>query len=316
MRAKLLVSLLFLLALAGCYKVPDKIEPQVNYSVQDRYLKSLPAAFPPLSEEEKREEWGKEYLIAQKFSRELDLYRAITTFKRAEFLLPPGYPQRLEEIQYQIILSYYLGKRYDDVIQTFDHSVLYNANASFSAYCDLLVIMYDSYSETGQQDKALYVFRIIQHHYPDIAKKLELSTAFLEGDLNKLREEERIEPPKPFLTHFLESYDAKKKSVSKAQWANALLPGAGYLYVGQRQAALTSFLLNTLFIYAAVQFYSHGYIAAGIITTSFEMGWYFGGIYGAGEAAKYYNEWLYEKQAYPVLNRQKLFPVLMLKYGF
>ncbi|NGX51276.1 MAG: hypothetical protein K1060chlam2_01141 [Chlamydiae bacterium] len=302
--------------MAGCYKVQDKIEPQVNYSVQDRYLKQLPAAFPPLTASERREEWGREYMIAQKFSRELDLYRAVTTFKRAEFLLPEGNNERLEEIEYQILLSYYLGKRYEEVIQTFDHSSLYHVNSSFPAYHDLLILMYESYIETGQGEKSNYILRIIQHHYPETAKKLELSTALIEGDLDTLRAEERDDPSKSYLTHLLDSYDAKKKSVSKAQWANALLPGAGYLYVGQRQSAFTSFLLNGLFITAAVYFYSKGNIAAGVITTSFEMGWYFGGIYGGGLAAKYYNERLYERKAYPALNRNKLFPVLMLKYGF
>lgn len=316
MRVKVLVIMVCMFAMAGCYKVPDKIEPQVNYTVQDRYLKQLPTIFPPLSEQEKREEWGREYLIAKKFSQELDLYRAITTFKRSEFLLPEENQKRMEEIQYQILLSYYLGKRYTAVIQTFDRSHLYHANDAFPAYHDLLIIMYESYLETGQEEKAHYVLRVIQHHFPETAKRLELSTALIEGDFDTIREEEREDPSKTYLTSLLDTYDAKKKSVSKAQWANALLPGAGYLYVGQKQSALTSFLLNGLFIYAAVYFYSKGNIAAGVITTSFEMGWYFGGIYGGGEAAKYYNEWLYEKQAYPVLNRNKLFPVLMLKYGF
>lgn len=316
MRAKVLSIFLLLTALTGCYKVPDKIEPEVSYSVQDRYLKSLPAAFPPLSESERREEWGKEYIIAQKFSRELDLYRAVTTFKRAEFLLPPENSTRLEEIQYQILLSYYLGRRYEGVVQTFDRSTLYHATPNFSAYHDLLIIMYESYLEVGEEEKAKYVMRVIEHHYPETAKKLTLSTALLDGDLDELRREEREDPSKAYLSNLIDTYDAKKKSVSKAQWANALLPGAGYLYVGQKQSALTSFLLNGLFIYAAVYFYTKGNIPAGVIFTSFETGWYFGGIYGAGESAKLYNERLYEEQAYPILNRQKLFPVLMLKWGF
>jgi len=316
MKAKVLISILFLLVMAGCYKVEDKIEPQVNYTVQDRYLKQLPTPFPPLTKQEKQEAWGKEYQIAQKFSRELDLYRAVTTFKRSEFLLPEERQSRLEEIEYQIVLSYYLGKRYSEVIHTFDGSTLYHATDSFPAYHDLLIIMYESYIETGQEAKANYVLRVIQHHYPETAKKLELSTALIEGDLDTLREEERRDRSKNYLTYLLDSYDVKKKSVSKAQWSNALLPGSGYLYVGQKQSALTSFLLNGLFIWGAVYFYSRGNIPAGVILTSFEMGWYFGGIYGAGEAAKYYNERLYEQKAYPALNRNKLFPVLMLKYGF
>ncbi|MCP5506459.1 MAG: tetratricopeptide repeat protein [Chlamydiales bacterium] len=313
---RIIFLLLVLFAAVGCYRVPDKIEPQVNYSVQDKYLKSLPPSFPPLSPSEKSEPWGQEYVIAQKFAEHLDLYRAITTFKRSEFLLPPGKQTRLEEIQYQILLSYYLGKRYDEVTQEFIHSSLYTATKTFPAYHDLLVIMYESYLETGDTDKAEYVLRVIDHHFPETAKKLRLSTVMIEGNLEEIRVAERCDPSKTYLRDLLREYDAKKKSVSKAQTLNALLPGAGYLYVGQKQSALTSFLLNGLFIWAAVHFYTHGHLAAGIITTSFEAGWYFGGIYGAGESAKLYNERLYERVAHPAMNRNGLFPVLMLKFGF
>ncbi len=313
---RILLPLLILFFFAGCYRVPDKIEPQVNFSVQDKYLKSLPPAFPPLTPVERKEPWGQEYLIAQKFAEHLDLYRAITTFKRAEFLLPAGHQTRLEEIQYQILLAYYLGKRYEEVTQEFTHSALYTATKTFPAYHDLLIIMYESYLEVGDEEKAEYVLRVIQHHYPETAKRLELSTIMIEGNLDQIRLAEREDPSKTYLTELLNNYDAKKKSVGKAQTLNAVLPGAGYLYVGQKQSALTSFLLNGLFIWAAVHFYSHGHIAAGIVTTSFEAGWYFGGIYGAGESAKLYNERLYEEHAYPALNRNGLFPVLMLKLGF
>ena len=88
------------------------------------------------------------------------------------------------------------------------------------------------------------------------------------------------------------------------------------MYIGQKKSALTAFLLNSLFIAAAYEFFHHGHVAAGIITTSFEAGWYFGGIYGAGEEAKYYNERVYEQDATAILNDTKLFPVLMIQYGF
>lgn len=303
--------------MAGCYKVPDTIQPQIDYLAQESYLKQLPPSFGPLSIGERGEEWGREYLIAQKFARELDFYRAITTFKRAEFLLPERAQQRFEEIQYQILLSYYLGKRYHEVVQFFDRSHLYHLNASFPAYHDLLLILYESYLKVGQREKSDYTLQILQHHYPETAKRVQLSTVLLEGDFKALKQEAVEEPSiAPCAIALINNYHAKKRSVSKAQWANALIPGAGYLYVGQRQSAITSFLLNTLFIYAAVHFYTKGNVAAGILTTSFEMGWYFGGIYGAGEAAKQYNEHLYARQAYPILTHNGLFPVLMLKYGF
>ena len=302
--------------MTSCYKVTDKLEPHVNYAVQDRYLKMLPAAFPPLTAEEKSQPWGNEYLLGQRFAKDLDFYRAITTFKRAEYLLPEYETVRLLEIQYQMVLCYYLGKRYENAIVAYNHSKLYTVNNSFPAYHDLLVILYESYLATEEDSKAEHTMRTLQLYYPDTAKKLELSTAMIEGKLTVLESETYDDPSKAYLTEILNQYAAKKKSVNKAQTLNMILPGAGYLYVGQKQSAITAALLNGLFIAATVHFFNNNHIAAGIITASFEAGWYFGGIYGAGESAKLYNERLYEEMAYPALNQNGLFPVLMLKYGF
>ena len=254
--------------------------------------------------------------LSQNFSKELDLYRAVTTYKRAEFLIPKEKIERINEIHYQILLCYFLGKKYYDVIQLFESSALYHANQKFPAYHDLLIIMYESYLELGESQKANYIMRIMKHYYPETADKLNISSALLDGDFDTLKKTDDLGTLKDPIVNLLENYEVNKKSVNKAQWANAILPGAGYLYVGQKQSALTAFLLNGLFIYATVHFYSKGNYPAAIIFGSFETGWYFGGIYGAGEAAKMYNERLYEKTAYSILDRQKLFPVLMLKWGF
>lgn len=302
--------------LSSCYRVSDKLEPQVNYAVQDRYLKQLQPAFPPLTSEEKKEAWGKEYLLGQRFAQDLDFYRAITTFKRAEYLLPDDETERLLEIQYQMLLCYYLGKRYEDAIQAYNHSKLYTTTIVFPAYHDMLIILYECYVETEDEAKAEHTLRTIRRYYPETAKKLELATVMIEGNLYAIERESQQDPSKAYLSEILTEYDAKKKSVKKAQTLNMILPGAGYLYVGQKQSAITAFLLNGLFIAAAVHFFNKGEIAASVITTSFEAGWYFGGIYGAGESAKLYNERVYEDLAYPTLNRNGLFPVLMLKYGF
>ena len=316
MKSHTLVLFCLLLFLSACYRVSDKLEPQVNYAVQDRYLKQLPPAFPPLSDREKDEAWGKEYLLGQRFAEDLDFYRAITTFKRSEYLLPEKENERLLEVQYQMVLCYYLGKRYQAAITAYNHSRLYTVNTSFPAYHDLLIILYESYLETGDETKAQHTLRTLSRYYPHTAKKLELATILIEGDLCAIEKESLNNPSKTYLSEILNAYEAKKKSVHKAQTLNMILPGAGYLYVGQKQSAITAFLLNGLFIAATIHFFNKGHIAAGIITTSFEAGWYFGGIYGAGEAAKLYNERLYETLAYPALNSNGLFPVLMLKYGF
>ena len=315
-KAYFLLIIFLIASLSSCYRVPNTIEPQLSFSAQERYLKELPPAFPPLTKAEKEEAWGKEYLIGERFAKELDFYRAITTFKRAEFLLTPqDQSKRLQEIQYEIILCYYLGKRYSALLQTFNHSTLCKVGPEFPTYHDLLIILYESYIQTDQIEQAAHILYLLHHYFPESAKKIDLSRALSSGDLNALEKEVKENPSNTAVASLLHSYEVKKKSVSKAQSLN-IIPGAGYLYVGQKQSALTAFLLNGLFIAASVRFFQKGHIAAGIITTSFESGWYFGGIYGAGEAAKMYNERVYEKEADILLRKEKLFPLLMLRYGF
>ncbi|MBI3231992.1 MAG: tetratricopeptide repeat protein [Candidatus Doudnabacteria bacterium] len=313
---KLFAYTFLLLFTSSCYRVPDKLEPKISSIVQERYIKQLPSAFPPLSYQERKEEWGLEYFLAEKFAKELDLYRAVTSFKRAEFLLPSSNATRLPEIQYQILLCYYLGKRYEEVVFTFERSTLPKADSSFPAYHDLLVILYESYEKTEEKEKAENILRLLEQKEAETAKKLAISSALINGDLTYLENKALSDPSLTYLSDFLSDYKRKKKSVKEAQFLNTVLPGAGYLYVGQKQSALTSFLLNGLFLAAAYHFFHKGHLAAGLITTSFEAGWYFGGIYGAGEAAKLYNERLYEEKAYPILHRQGLFPVFLLKVGF
>lgn len=304
------------LSLTSCYRVPDQIEPEFSYVVQDKYIKSLQTSFPPLDEHEKAQEWGREYQIGVAFAKRLDLYRSVTAFRRAEILVPDSDYHRKQEVEYYVILCYYLGKRYDEALDAFEDSTLRIIDTKFPTYHDLLVILYECYLNTEKEEKARKVLSIVQNQFPETAKQLELSTAITKAELTSLKKKTYSPRTANDVSHLTTEYNAQKKSVALAQGLNALVPGAGYLYVGQKQSALTAFLLNGLFITAAVELFLHGHTAAGIIVTSFESGWYFGGIYGAGEAAKLYNERLYEDKAITTLNNNSLFPVFTLKYGF
>ncbi len=302
--------------ISGCYRVQDRIDPQISFQIQEQHFARLSSGFPSLSFSEKTSDWGKEYIIAHAFAKELDLYRAVSTFKRALILLPSEDSARKLEIQYDILLCYYLGKRYDETIEAFDRSDLAHVDRSFPAYHDLLLILYECYHEMDDPEKQECIYNLMQKSFPDTAEKIKLSRAIREGDLDSIQQFALGFQNDSYLDDLLNYYHANKKSVAKAQLLNAILPGAGYLYIGQKKSAFTAFVLNGLFIAAAVQFFRNDQFAAGIITTGFESGWYFGGIYGAGEEAKYYNERLYDKKAATILNQHNLFPTLMIKYDF
>lgn len=307
------LSILALLVLTSCFRVGHELEPQLNFAVQDRYLKSLPSPFPPLTEEEAAQDWGREDRIGLGFAHELDLYQAITSFKRSSFLIPPTLTDRRLQLDYDILLCYYYGRKYSEALYTYESGPLYTTTPSFTPHQDLIVILYDSYLNLHQPEQADKVLQYMQTSYPKTAEKLALSKVLLKGDIPALQE---AAPSHPDIQTLLSRYEQEKKSTTTAQLLNTFIPGSGYLYVGQTQSAITAFLLNGVFIWASAYFFHQGNTAAGIIFTSLEAGWYFGGIYGAGQEAKFYNERLYEKLATPMMNENHYFPILMLKYAF
>lgn len=304
-----------LLLLSSCYHTSEKIDPQIDYAVQDKYLLSLPSAFTPLTPDEKMEEWSREYRVGVGFAHELDLYQAITAFKRASFLIPEDRIERKTEISYGIFLCYYLGRKYSDAIDTFEGSELKYFRPEFPSNQDLLLLIYDCYSKTGQDTQAEKILWYIHENYPEAASKLYVYTQMLNANIPQLEEIGKT-PSYEYIEDFVKDYEKDKKSISRAKHLNAICPGAGYFYLGQTQSGITAVMLNGLFIAASAYFFDQGNIAAGAIFTSFELGWYFGGIYGAGEEAKFYNERLYEKKATKVMNEKGLFPGFMIKYAF
>jgi TM2 domain-containing membrane protein YozV len=302
--------LLSLVLLTGCFRVGEELEPQINASVQDRYLKSLPSPFPHTIGSA---DWEKEERIGMGFAKELDLYQALTAFKRASFLLPGSDTAHRTELDYDTLLAYYLGNKFQEVIYTFDMTPLRRTTPEFTPYHDLMVMLYDSRAHLKQTEEADEVIAYMQNAYPETGNKLALSKILLKGDISAL---EKVAPYQPEVQKLLKEYNLEKKSTSTAQLLNTFVPGAGYFYLGQTQSGITAVLLNGLFIWASVYFFQHGNTAAGIIFTSVEAGWYFGGIYGAGQEAKLYNERVYERYATPMMNENRYFPILMLKYGF
>ncbi|SCA64212.1 Uncharacterized protein SCG7086_CQ_00030 [Chlamydiales bacterium SCGC AG-110-P3] len=305
----------FAFILVGCQRYPTEIEPRIYYTPQAVEVRALPSPFPSLSVDERNSEWGRELLIARSFTSELDLYRAITGFKRTLVLLPPALSQRRMQVQYSIVLAYYLGRKYHDVVSEVQGSLLLDANTGFPAFDQLLIILEDSYRYIGECDKADRLLEIIESGDPDTANDLRLGDAIHAAafDCIDLYKDEACSAD--IVDEMLYCYCSQKKSVETAQLLS-LFPGAGYLYVGQSKAAVTSFLINTLFIVAAIRFFDQGNPAAGIIAAGFEAGWYFGGINGASGAAREYNERIYECHAKDAMVQGQLFPVLMFTTGF
>ena len=291
--------------LAKLEGAPDVLNPKLRYAIQDRYFKSLSSPFKPLEESEVSTDWGKEWHIGHSLAQDFDLYRAITALKRAHILAPKDHPRKME-IEYQMLLSYYLGKRYKEIDYLFTTGCLDQASESFPPFHDLLVILYDAYQQLGNTVKRDQLLNLINHHFPKTHSTLILYAALNTTDLGAL---ETLAP------QFHSNYISLKKSPMRAALMNAFLPGLGYYYVGLTQTAITALLLNGLFIAACVYFFRKKALAAAIITLSFAIGWYVGGIQGGSVQTRFYNTTIYEGLANPLMNREGIFPIHLLHYG-
>ncbi|MBS0623317.1 MAG: tetratricopeptide repeat protein [Verrucomicrobia bacterium] len=313
----LLVSVLYL---ASCTRVPSKLEPIVKAPKHPKEIMrekrcELPvpkgfsvSPFEPMKEEEKQTDWGKEYFLGLAFAADFDLYRAITEFKKALFFNPPE--ERALEIEYAIVLSYFLGRKYTEVAYIAETTHLGKVSNYFPAFHDLVVMLYESYWQLGLYDHANNLLTMLDECD---AEKLLFLSAVLDADFEGLT---AYSEDKPYLRNMIEGYEKHAKSIKTAQCLNAVLPGAGYWYIGQKQTAVTALLVNSLFIGAASYFFVDGNIPAGVITLSLESGWYFGGIYGAGLATRTYNEKIYQHYAEQIGQKEQYYPLMMLKYTF
>src|SRR5690349_16817546 len=83
------IWLLFLcLICTGCQQNCCNFEPIICYSPPPCYIESLPSPFSPLTPVERSKDWGKELFLGRSFAKEMDLYRALTCFKSALYLIP------------------------------------------------------------------------------------------------------------------------------------------------------------------------------------------------------------------------------------
>lgn len=300
-----------LLITTSCHKTCDAMSPLLTSPKIGKDIAFGKTPFESLSAEEKQEPWGKEWLIGKAFALEGDYYRALTSFKRGLILVPSLETKRIFQFRFAIFLTYYHADKFLDAVETFERYHLIETDASFPGLSTLLTAAFHAYLQIGNEEMAQLILSRLQQIDPETSEKMVFFWA-----VQKPAVEELAHVSNPEGKNFASTFEQERKSPKTARMLNAVLPGAGYFYVGQKQTAATSLALNTIFLYTAYQLFDRGYTAMGIFVLSLESGWYFGGINGAGEAAVEYNEHLYAEKATPLLIREKSFPILRMEYTF
>lgn len=269
-----------------------------------------PDPFAALKAEESQGRWAQDFILAKKFQAISDSAESRHYFRSASLLAPQDADWALC-LDYQLLLLEMLASQHTAVIQLFERSKplqqLYAAQGAVhrEVYQDLLVILADSYLRVARTDRLEEVLSLMPQS--------GAATMRVYADLTNRKEPANAPEA---VKEALASYHAEKFNPGRAALLNAVLPGAGYYYIGQHSSALTSFILNAATTAAAVYFFERSNWGAGVLFATMECGWYFGGISGAYDEAYYFNNRLWEKKLSPVINEGKFAPALQLNFTF
>lgn len=234
-----------------------------------------------------------------------DYYRAITEYERVLFYYPDN--AAASSARYQIALAYQKGEKWAPALERF--RALADRPAGEPLAAQALYQLGETYYLKKDYPLALDVFDEFLRRYPEDpetdAARIRRGGCYLQlrnWEMAAMEFEHLPEGSPARQVSFQLRGEAgnppeiKSKSPVLAASLSAVLPGAGQLYVERPTDALTSFLLNGLFIWGAVESFDHGNYATGGLLTAIESTWYVGNIYNAANSAHKYNR--YQEQEF------------------
>lgn len=228
-----------------------------------------------------------------------DYYRAITEYERVIFMFPDD--PLSQKAQLQIAMAYFMGEKWEVAIEHFQELATNYPNKELGKQSYFMV------AETYYKKKDYQ--RAIESYKDFIVKYLDdpmCDEAHIRLGWSFLRINNAIQAEREFRS--LSSSSSKKAETEKiarevknindihyknpllAALLSAILPGSGQLYAERPSDAITSFLLNGLFIGGMVESFENGNTIVGIILSGIEVGWYTGNIYNATNDAYKYNQ--------------------------
>jgi tetratricopeptide (TPR) repeat protein len=236
--------------------------------------------------------------FAESLFAEGDYYRAITEYKRFNYLYPIDI--LVEKADFRIGECYFKAGRRVEAIDSFNafirhypagalrSNALYHkgqAEKEQKRYTDALTT-FNELIRTGDanyRDRALYAQALVLLAQQEWQRARETFAS--------LPQESPLSPSAIIYSDGVGRMDGlPRKSPALAGTLAAVLPGAGHLYAERPRDALVSFLLNGSFIWAAVELFRNNNNVAGGIVAFFELGWYGGNIYSAVGSAHKYNQ--------------------------
>ncbi|MFH1626339.1 MAG: tetratricopeptide repeat protein [Pseudomonadota bacterium] len=240
-----------------------------------------------------------QFNLARQFFDDGDYYRAITEYKRFIYYFPES--SLLEMAYFKIGEAYFKGKKWKQAIHAFERlrkEFPRGMLTDRSYYLSGMASFYENDYDSSRRQ-----FRNLISSFPESEllddAELQIAMSYVEEEkwlaasesFRAISEESELYPFAQNFTSGLEEIDKLPlKSPGLAGTLAAAVPGSGHFYTGRKRDGTVAFLLNTAFIWGAVESYDNeNYALAGILTF-FELGWYFGNIYSAVSSAHKYNK--------------------------
>ena len=231
--------------------------------------------------------------------QEQDFYRALSEYQRFVFLFPND--SRVSEAKLQIGRCYRRDGRPD---KAFSHLIgLYQSKSAETVRHEALLEMVAIREDQNRYPEAIHWIKQFLERYPGWPEidTIHLRLAWLQIDSGNYQEaiatlgliqaeSANYHRARSLRQALQQRPETAEKSPQTAGVLSALLPGAGHLYAGRPDQAVSSFLLNAIFITGTVVAFKNDSPVLGGILVFFELGWYLGGIRSAAQAAREENE--------------------------
>lgn len=239
-----------------------------------------------------------QFAFARHVMEEGDYLRAVGEFERLIYFFPED--RRVPESRYLIGLCYLKAKDYEAARKVLA-GVRKTCSGEHLAGKALFLIGESYYVQGLPGEGARYFKRVIEEYRdPTLRNQARYRLGWSHMQADRWREASesfnRVEERSPLhdsarglSVMSLKGEDLPLKDPTTAGVMAGVLPGLGHAYCNRYKDGLVAFLLNGLFIWAAVESFDQDQEVLGGILCFLELGWYTGNIYSAVNCAHKHN---------------------------
>jgi len=238
------------------------------------------------------------FQFARQYLDQKEYQKAIIEFDRFIYFFPDE--EKVPEVRYLIGLCYLESAQFEKSRETLRK--VYESYGESPYAGEALFLLGESYYRQGLWDESELYFRAIIQQYPhrELKSRAYYRIAWIQLKRNQwadasttfrmAEDDSQFQENARLLSQLsLEGEKLPYKNPTSAGIMAGLLPGLGHAYCGRYKDGAIAFVLNGLFIWAAVEAFTQDSNVLGGMLVAVELGWYVGNIYSAVNVAHKHN---------------------------